>query len=856
MASALLLAFAQPAAGDSLFVSPTRCLTGNHPRCVALRDLNGDWRLDMLVANEGSNTVSVLLADSTGGFRPKADYATGSGPFSCAIGDLDGDWRPDLAVANYSAGTVSVLLGNGDGTFRSKTDYAAGSNPFALAFGDLNGDGALDVVSANWNLNNKVSVMLGNGDGTLQPRIDVGVGSYPIDVGIGDLNGDWSPDLCVVNQNANTVSVLLGNGNGTFQPKVDYPTGSYGYSCAIGDLNGDWHPDLAIACRSSSSVAVLLGHGDGTFGAKTEYAAGSYPLDVKIGDLDGDGVSDLATADFASNTASVLRGYGDGTFRPAMSLPAGRGPISLGIGDLNGDWRPDLALADWGTSGAPGESVTVLHNVTAPRTTPRQDMIGHTATELAVAALEQLADYRGLGPSSPPVSWEGTYSDTTFALDAHGSMGADTLIVHYSGTWSGTIGGLVEIAFSGSGELGSTPLTFTGKTSWPWNSGLRDYHDYTFEQLMGLSLPSLPQGDSPMTNQASGWLVATEKFGAAVTGAVISLGREFVSGSDSTFWRGVVNCRWLNTANTACTISSSLMTSPAIHPTPPPPPPFPGLDPISFASPLATAGLIFTSCGPTNVVTADDASGRYHFVGSCGSGSMSGMTVQTSLVKLYQRGNPTAYAPCVFPGICCTGDWGTGWVTDTETAAGYRNAQGYLDQQGRLHLVLLPAAVDTPPITVTIPTDFFVGTPVSNAFGYDSVYVMHGTYDVASSSFPGLREVVLPARLARPHATSDVPMGGRPGAMIALSPPRPNPTTSSVAIEFELAAERSVAVSVHDVSGRLVRRLLRPQTLSAGRHKIRWDGRDDQGRLVPAGIFAVRLTAGDSVVSRRVTLIR
>ena len=349
-------------------VQKTDYITGNQPRCVVIGDWgfiprdSSDKRSALVIANQGSNAVSVLFGDSTGSFGAKTDYGTGSAPYSVAIGDLNGDWRPDLAVANYASNTVSVLLGDSTGSFGPKTDYGTGSYPFSVAIGDLNGDWIPDLAVANWSTSNTVSVLLGNGDGTFGPKTDFATGIKPISVAIGDLNGDWIPDLAVANQGYNTLSVLLGNGDGTFGPKTDFATGSYPFFVAIGDLNGDFIPDLAVANRSSSTVSVLLGDGDGTFGAKTDFATGVFPLSVAIGDLDADGIPDLATANHGDpatpgNTVSVLLGNGDGTFGAKQDFEAGTRPISVAIGDLNDDGLPDLAVANYSSN-----TVSVLLN--------------------------------------------------------------------------------------------------------------------------------------------------------------------------------------------------------------------------------------------------------------------------------------------------------------------------------------------------------------------------------------------------------------------------------------------------------------------------------------------------------------
>jgi predicted nucleotidyltransferase len=388
----LLLNTTAPGAATPTFAAKQDFTTGSNPPSVAVGDLNGDGNLDLVATNSGSNNLSVLLnttapGNSTLSFAAKQDFASGTGPFSVAMGDLNGDGKLDLVATNQFVDSVSVLLNTTDigpatPGFTPKQDSGTGDSPFSVATGDFNGDGKLDLAVANNGAGvDTVSVFFNNtAPGATTPSFaakqDFGTGPRPVFVAVGDLNGDGLLDLAVA-ATGSTVSVLLnttvpGAATPSFATKQDFTTGTSPQSVAIGDLNGDGKRDLAIANNGSDTVSVLInttapGAVTPSFAAKQDFATDRTPFSVAVGDLNGDGQLDLAVTNnnSLSNSVSVLLN----TTAPGATTPGfaakqdfltGTSPFSVAVGDFNGDGKLDLAVAN------ESSTASVLLNTTPP----------------------------------------------------------------------------------------------------------------------------------------------------------------------------------------------------------------------------------------------------------------------------------------------------------------------------------------------------------------------------------------------------------------------------------------------------------------------------------------------------------
>ena len=147
--------------GDGTFEGKLDSQTGGGPYDLAIGDVNGDGKLDLATANydeDGGDTASVLLNRGDGSFALKVDYKAVSAPTAVALTDLNGDGRLDLVVAASDDEAITVRLNGGDGTFRARWDYSVGS-PTSIAAGDLNGDGRPDLVTTNDLIPGSVTVL-------------------------------------------------------------------------------------------------------------------------------------------------------------------------------------------------------------------------------------------------------------------------------------------------------------------------------------------------------------------------------------------------------------------------------------------------------------------------------------------------------------------------------------------------------------------------------------------------------------------------------------------------------------------------------------------------------------------------
>ena len=388
--------------GTITFNAPVVTSTTHQPQGLQAADLDGDGKPDLITSNPADNTVSVLLnknVQSTGMFEPPVNYPVGTNPLDVAIGDVDGIHGLDIVVGNNGSATIGVLLNNGDGTFGAMTSFSARLRPLGLYLADFDGDGKLDVVAAGNECNSPPATISGGGCMVFMKGQGNGVFAVPADqdfTGLDappvahlwtenvalDLNGDGKPDVLFVPSEGggfgkSTVAVGLNDGTGKFHlsywvgaPPQPTPSANpdlvQGVAAVVADFDGDGFPDLAYGTQGKDNtrgaVSVLLGDMPGTFDVPRSYSTfaknfggdgGTPPRSGVFGDFTGNGKVDFAVLTSGGcpedgPLLAVFPGNGAGSFGdPIAATPNPQchgGDSTLRSADLDKDGKLDLVF--------------------------------------------------------------------------------------------------------------------------------------------------------------------------------------------------------------------------------------------------------------------------------------------------------------------------------------------------------------------------------------------------------------------------------------------------------------------------------------------------------------------------------
>ncbi len=336
------------------------------PGTLAVRlvsgDLNGDGRDDLVVVTAGSHQVFVSLQNPAGAgnlfsSKPSFHASVGISPVGLALVDVNGDGRPDIVVSNQFNGDLSVLLNSPVAPFSTEQRFAAGATiryladangsvvdhsgdgPAGLVAGPPAASGTGSVIVAD-SADNSITVLQGTATGgLLNPQAATtyanGAGSQPTVVAAGQFTADGNLDLAVLNEGTSAITIFLGNGHGGFTQGETLNAGNQPTGLSVDDINGDGHQDLLVG-DPFGDVLVLLGNGNGTF---RPYQRADQSVALAVADLTGNGKPDFIFADQGLDQVTVQYGNGGQTFSQDRKDGI-LAPGAVSVADSERRWHP------------------------------------------------------------------------------------------------------------------------------------------------------------------------------------------------------------------------------------------------------------------------------------------------------------------------------------------------------------------------------------------------------------------------------------------------------------------------------------------------------------------------------------
>ena len=238
---------------------------------IAVADINHDgfrdaiataWSCDMLIYLPGN--------EKTYFGEPKFIPAPG-GPRDVAIADLDGDGKLDLVTAMYSSGIVAVWKGDGAGGFTEVNRFSSRGNlPQKVRVADINGDGKPDIIVSHCSSDDSIVIFYGEGDFnySLSQEIHLGKDHRAMeheirDIIVEDFNGDKRKDIAAACFASNQVMILVNESSNAAIPQ-QFEKESYSFkeghprALCVADFDKNGRADLGVALWGTNSVALLL----------------------------------------------------------------------------------------------------------------------------------------------------------------------------------------------------------------------------------------------------------------------------------------------------------------------------------------------------------------------------------------------------------------------------------------------------------------------------------------------------------------------------------------------------------------------------------------------------------------------
>ncbi len=370
--------------------------TGANARKTGVGDIDGDGKPDLIVTN--SLGIAILRNTTPNGatnstFATQVSFATNSGvtPTYLAVADMNGDGRLDVVVGDAVAAKICIFVNiSSVGTPNFvKFDISIATSITNLIVADFNMDGKPDIAVTPSNGNN-VAIYPNTTNGTSinfnsTPITTINFGLIINSIVAADLNGDGKPDLAVIN-NASARLYLIQNTSTTtfsFTTQSYIATSPNPKQLAVADMDGDGANDLVIL--GTHTIVHRNISTSNTIEFNYAYLlTDNIPESLAINDMDGDGKPDIVIT--GSKSLAIIRNS-----LTSASFPRTNGVTpdlvesrfyfaptngGLALADFDGDGKPDVAV----TNNVAAGLVMVYKNTPVPTLTSVSPIQGPAGT--------------------------------------------------------------------------------------------------------------------------------------------------------------------------------------------------------------------------------------------------------------------------------------------------------------------------------------------------------------------------------------------------------------------------------------------------------------------------------------------